>query len=324
MKTFSFGYLPDPPDHRDYKLKSFTLTNYPSSVDLGEFLQPIKNQGTLGACTAFATTAMVEYVRNKQKLLTWDASPLFTYYSTRKIENTIDIDSGAYVRDALKSVVDDGVAKETTWPYVVENFTTNPPTSAWEEAEKHQALVYYRLDQTKEQILGCLSDGYPFTFGAYLYESFIKTQTGFLIHNVVPMPNKNSEKLIGGHCMLAVGYLSASESNITISVRNSWGTDVGLGGYHNIPLNYFLDPTLSMDFWTIRSEERTDEDPSPLPPKPEPINPPAPPKPEPINPPAPPEPVIPPDENANKSIWKSPLTYFMLLFALLTLIFCLL
>jgi len=330
--TFSFGYIPDLPDNRDFKFKAASISTLPESVDLREYLQPVKNQGKLGACTAFATTAMVEYVRNKQGFLSWDASPLFTYYSTRKIENTLDIDSGAYVRDALKSAVNDGVAKETSWPYIVENFTITPPVSVWEEAEKHQALTYYRLDQTKENILGCLADGYPFTFGARLYQSFINTQCGFLVHNYLPMPVLSAEKFVGGHCMLAVGY-STNNNNTYILARNSWSTSVGLDGYHNIPLDYFLDSTLSSDFWTIRSEEKVDEDiPTPTPtvsvsvvsvtPTPAVV---------PIvtsteiavtSTPAPipmPTPVV-----FSDSVWKKPHTYFMLLFVLASLLFFLL
>jgi len=255
QSTFSFGYIPDVPDSRDYRFAIPALSTYPCSVDLTPLLQPIKNQGKLGACTAFATTAMVEYVRTKQHLIKWDASPLFTYYSTRKIENTINQDSGAYVRDALKSVAIDGAAKEETWPYIIENFTIQPPLSAWVEALEHQALVYYRLNQTKDDVITCLADGYPFTFGVMLYQSFVDTQAGILVYNTVPMPNVSAEKLLGGHCMLAVGYLSGSDTDIKIIVRNSWGANVGLGGYHHMPIEYFLNSSLCMDMWTIRQEE---------------------------------------------------------------------
>lgn len=317
-QDFCFGYIPDPPDKRDFKLKSPALISYPSSVDLTPLLQPIRYQGKLMSCTAFATVALVEYVRNKQGLLRWDGSPLFTYYSTRKIEDSINSDEGAYARNALKSVAKDGVAKETTWPYVIENLTVNPPTSAWEEAEKHQSLVYYRVEQTKDNILHCLSEGYPFTFGAYLYESFMKTQTSWLVYDVVPMPDKATEKMVGGHCMLAVGYLSAADGSINIKVRNSWGTLIGLGGYHNIPLEYFLDPSLSSDFWTVRLVERTEEDPLPKPiVVPEPVLPPPPaPNPTPV-----PEPA--PLEEPKESIWKNPNTYFLLGFVVLALLFIL-
>lgn len=319
-QDYYFGYLPDPPDSRDFRLKTSVLTALPSSVDLRPFLQPIRSQGKLASCTAFASVALIECVRNKQQLLTWDGSPLFTYYSTRNIENSIESDAGAYARNALKSVVKDGVAKEKTWPYVVDNFTVNPPASAWEEAEKNQALVYYRVEQTKENILNCLSEGYPFIFGAQLYESFMKTQTSWLVYDVVPMPNPATEKLVGGHCMLAVGYLSSSNESVNVIVRNSWGDLAGNMGYHKMPLEYFLDPELSADFWTVRLVERTDEDPLPkadIPavtpsPLPKAIA-------EPVQ-----QVIVNNPEEEKQSIWKSPNTYFMLGFIVVVILFLLL
>ena len=323
LNLFSFGHIPDSPDSRDFIFKASPSKTLPFKVDLREDLQPIKNQRNLGACTAFATTAMVEYVRNKQGFLKWDASPLFTYYSTRKIENTIPTDSGATVRDALKSTVNDGVVKEITWPYIIENFSTTPPTSAWEEGQLHQALTYYSVPQTKEHILSCLSEGYPFTFGARLYESFTATQCGFMVNDIVPLPNTSTEKLLGGHCMLAVGYLSASDTSIQIIVRNSWGIYVGLDGYHNFPIEYLLNPTLSLDFWTIRTEEESVEDsyprPTPTPPTPEPV--PPSPAPEPVPVPPTPEPVPPPPTPSVESIWKKPSTYILIGFIIVSLLF---
>lgn len=335
--SFSFGYIPDSPDSRDYKFNLPALSSFPTIVDLRPLLQPIKNQGNLGSCTAFATTAMVEYVRAKQHLIKWDASPLFTYYSTRKIENCINEDSGATVRDALKSVANDGVAKDTTWPYIIENFTVQPPASAWAEAQEHQALVYYRLNQTKQDIISCLADGYPFAFGMKIYQSFVNTQCRFLVNDVLPMPVVSAEKFLGGHCMLAVGYLSGSEDNINIKVRNSWGTYVGLDGYHNIPIQYFLDPSLSMDFWTIRQEETSnDVEPEPVTPPQPPVpvpSPVVPPTPDPVIPPTPtppapptptPEPVTPPAPTPNTdnvSMWKQPITYVVIGFVILLILF---
>lgn len=292
---FSFGYKQDLPDERDYKYQTTFTGPLPESVDLISGCMPIRNQGKLGACTAFATGAMVEYVRKKQKLKEWSVSTLFTYYATRLIEGTVDSDSGAYVRDALKSAVNYGVTNEDIWPYDISVFTTNPPQSAWQDALNHQALVYYRLEQTKENILNCLAEGYPFTFGMMLYESFIQTQCGFLVYNELPMPDLTKEKFIGGHCMMAVGYYT-SNGTTYIKVRNSWSTYVGLNGYHNIPIDYFLNPSLASDFWTIRSEEYTVEE-LITPPEPEPVIPPTPVPPTPPTPPEPPKPnpVIPPD-----------------------------
>lgn len=313
---FSFGYKRDLPDTRDYKYQVRFTGQLPESVDLTAGLMPIRNQGNLGACTAFATGAMVEYVRTKQKLVKWYTSPLFTYYATRQIEGTIDQDAGAYVRNSLKSAANYGVTKEDVWPYETSAFATKPPDSVWEDALNHQALVYYRLEQTKENILSCLAEGFPFSFGMMLYRSFIDTQCGFLVYNNLPMPDPAKEAFVGGHCMLAVGYF-IENGVIYIRVRNSWGTYIGLQGYHNIPLDYFLDPHLASDFWTIRAQEYVQEEVIPDPPAPEPPKP-EPPAPEPIKPPNPI--IIEPEEKEDKKE-KVINWIFLILFIKIVLIF---
>ena len=52
--------------------------------------------------------------------------------------------------------------------------------------------------------------------------------------------------------MLAVGY---DEDLQRFIVRNSWGPKWGMQGYFTLPYPYFLQDTLSGDFWRIRSVE---------------------------------------------------------------------
>jgi len=59
----------------------------------------------------------------------------------------------------------------------------------------------------------------------------------------------SGEKVVGGHCVLAVGYDNSTRMFI---IRNSWGADWGQSGYFMMPYEYMLG-RLSSDFWTIRS-----------------------------------------------------------------------
>lgn len=289
-----FGCPKAPEDPRDYRYSAATDLEA-TNIDLRSFCPPVRNQGGLGACTAFGATSLVDFIRRRQSLTTWLPSPLFTYYSTRLMEGTVDTDSGAYVRDALKSTVNDGVALEREWPYLIDKFNIRPDTSVWDSATKHQTLEYLKIDDSsKKDIIACLAEGYPFIFGLRLYSSFTnRLETMFGGH--VFEPNRDTEKILGGHCMMCVGYRIDKDGSEYVIVMNSWGEGWGDRGFCYIPINYFLSND-SYDFWTIRLMEVCDEDtPDPVPVVVPPIPEPTPdPTPEPIPEPIAPVVVIPP------------------------------
>lgn len=94
---------------------------------------------------------------------------------------------------------------------------------------------------------GCLAEGYPFVFGFSVYESF--ESEAVAKSGIVPMP-ASSEKMLGGHCVVAVGYDATKRVFI---IRNSWGPGWGMKGYCTMPFEYLLDAHLASDFWTIRA-----------------------------------------------------------------------
>jgi C1A family cysteine protease len=166
------------------------------------------------------------------------------------MEGTVDQDSGAMIRDGIKSVAKLGVCSEDTWGYDIGRFTERPPSEAFIEAKAHQATVYRRVLQVLHQMQGCLASGTPFVFGFSVYQSFESEEVAKT--GVVPMPAR-SEKLLGGHAVLAVGYDDASQRFL---VRNSWGTGWGLGGYFTMPYAYVTNSSLASDFWAVYAVEK--------------------------------------------------------------------
>ena len=49
-------------------------------------------------------------------------SRLFLYYNERALEGTVSTDSGAQIRDGIKSVASQGDCPESIWPYDVTKF----------------------------------------------------------------------------------------------------------------------------------------------------------------------------------------------------------
>jgi C1A family cysteine protease len=184
----------------------------------------------------------MEYLDRKMDGNYSDVSRLFIYYNERKIEGTVNEDSGAYIRDGIKTLAKEGVCSEDLWPYIIGKFARKPGPECYEAALSNRVSLYQKLSGT-DDMLACLADGYPVVFGIPIYESFESAEverTG-----IVPIPAQD-EIMLGGHALCAVGYDMDKKWFI---VRNSWGENWGDKGYCYIPFEYMKQGS---DFWTIR------------------------------------------------------------------------
>ena len=248
-KISGYGWVPDLPDHRDhlYAAPVELAGALPASVDLRAKCPPVYDQGQLGSCTANAIAAAVQFDQMKQQLAhIFTPSRLFIYYNERALEHTIDSDSGAQIRDGIKSVGNQGDCPETEWLYVISKFKTKPPRPCYADALKYKAVLYQRLTPVFSQLRGCLASGYPFVFGFTVYDSFESAQVAKTGHASLP---KSGERAIGGHAVMGIGY---DDSRQWFVVRNSWGNKWGMKGYFTLPYAYVTDSNLADDFWTIR------------------------------------------------------------------------
>jgi C1A family cysteine protease len=248
-KISRYGWIPDLPDHRDflYAMPVAIIGAPPASVDLRSQCPEVYNQGQLGSCTANAIAGAIQFEQMKQKLAQiFTPSRLFIYYNERVIEHTVDYDSGAQIRDGIKTVGRQGDCPEKEWPYVIAKFKTKPPESCYTDALKNKAVLYQRLTPAFSQLKGCVASGYPFVFSFTVYESFKSAQVAKTGHAAPP---KSGEAAIGGHAVMCVGYDDAKQWFI---VRNSWGPSWGMKGYFTLPYPCLLSTNLASDFWTIR------------------------------------------------------------------------
>ena len=211
-------------------------------------MPPVYDQGQLGSCTANSVGAILEFNEMKQgENGATTPSRLFIYYNERAMEGTVNSDAGGQIRDGVKSVNQQGAPPETDWPYDITKFAEKPPQKAYDDAAQHESVLYQRLTPILGQLKGCLASGFPFVLGFVVYESFESQQVAQTGEASLPQAG---EQQIGGHAVLAVGY---DESQQRFLIRNSWGAGWGMGGYFTLPYPYLLQPTLSSDFWTIRS-----------------------------------------------------------------------
>ena len=252
-KIKRYGWKPDLPDQRDqlYAMPAAHPAQLPPKVDLRpQCPATVYDQGQLGSCTANAIAGAIEFDILKQGAPDFMPSRLFIYFNERAIEGTIQTDSGAQIRDGVKSVNQLGVCTEATWPYSDQDpgpFQTKPSADAYSEALRHKVGTYQRIPPALLAMKSCLAAGFPFVFGFTVYESFESAAVAST--GIVPMPAQD-ESILGGHAVLAVGY---DDPSLRFVVRNSWGAKWGMGGYFTMPYGYLTGGNLANDFWTIRS-----------------------------------------------------------------------
>jgi C1A family cysteine protease len=253
-----YGWAPDLPDQRDYVYEAphAAAVALPPLVDLRPNCPPVYDQGQLGSCTANAIAGAIEFDQKKQGLAEFTPSRLFIYYNERVIERSATADSGAQIRDGIKSVAKQGVCSETSWPYDDTNkdptpcpkckYAIKPSKTCYNEAKTHMVRTYQRLIPTLDRLRGCLASGFPFVFGFTVYESFESQEVAST--GIVPMPAP-TEHTVGGHAVMATGY---DDDKQLFIMRNSWGASWGLSGYFLMPYAYPTNTNLADDFWTIQ------------------------------------------------------------------------
>jgi C1A family cysteine protease len=95
-----------------------------------------------------------------------------------------------------------------------------------------------RWDSVKRRPAGSFSNQRTIAFGFMVYESF--ESSGVARTGIVPMP-KRGEQVLGGHEVLAVGFLKSEPDYVL--VRNSWGSrKTGGRGWGIDGSGYFLMP----------------------------------------------------------------------------------
>ncbi|RPI06465.1 MAG: peptidase [Ignavibacteriae bacterium] len=248
-KKSRYGWIPDRPDQRDLLYSAIRpVLALPPRTDLRPKCSAVEDQGNLGSCTGNALAGAIEFLQRRNGVTFFDASRLFIYYNERVIEGTVASDSGAMIRDGIKTLKNQGVCTETRWPYIIKDFMAKPNAACYKEALQRQITSYHRI-LTLDDMRTCLADGFPFVYGFTVYESFETLEVART--GVVPMPQP-AERAVGGHAVLAVGY---DDDQRIFLVRNSWGTAWGKNGYFTMPYEYLASRFLADDFWTIRSGE---------------------------------------------------------------------
>lgn len=259
-----FGWIPDDPDPacpRYAQVRAIAAADVPETLDQRPLLSPIENQQMMNACVGNAVVGALEFLENKylatltpkqrksKKFL--DLSRMFVYWNARAMDHLETKDMGCRIGAAVQGTYYSGVCEEKKWPYLEKNLFKKPSRLVYWFSTKRMVRDCYSLDTnldhraTNENIKACLAEGYPIVFGTLVYDSFMSPGPSGLI----PVPNRKTERIRGGHGMLFVGYTKTH-----FIVRNSWGSCWGDNGYCYMPFEYFdMSGGDKFDMWMIRS-----------------------------------------------------------------------
>jgi len=217
IKIKKYGWQPDLPDKRDFLFSQFVKVGVlPSKVDLRKSCSSVESQGDLGACTANALVGNLEFLEIKDIMAFINLSRLFVYYNERVVENTVDFDSGATLRDGIKTLKKFGVCIEKICPYIILKFTQKPSKQAYQDGKNHQIQIYMRLTTTN-QMKRCLADGFPFVFGFTVYESFESNSVKKTGTVNLPEPD---EKVLGGHAVCCLPNTTVITNQGLVPIEN--------------------------------------------------------------------------------------------------------
>jgi C1A family cysteine protease len=242
--TRTLGYLPDPHDARDRRLRAAMPLAaqrgdlLPVSVSLWDPRVHVRDQGQTSSCVgqAWANGLQLAYLQagaDCPKL-----SGEFVYYLSRAEHGGEHDDSGTYLRTAGEAVRKFGAAAESTWPFSESRVNAQPNMRALHSGYDRKGLRgYYRIDSGDvDGIRQALAAGFPVVAGWQVSESFLYWKGG-------PVPEQ-IEGIVGGHALCLYGY----RSDGSFEGVNSWSESWGEGG-HFVATELFARQ--ATDIWAL-------------------------------------------------------------------------
>jgi C1A family cysteine protease len=239
-----YGWRPSPA-YRRTRLYTAASLDGVFDYDLRALMPPVYNQGNTGSCVWQATSAAMEYLRQRETLTVFTPSRLWGYYQTRVVENCVAADAGCTVADAMVVANKLGVPPESLWPFDPANVLVKPPSDLMLAAETDMALGYQVVANRITAILSCFKDGSPVIIGCTVFAGI--QSEGAATTGYIPMPAPD-EAPDGGHAMLLVGYQSGPRRFI---VRNSWSSAWGDKGYGYLDAEYVTNASITDELWCI-------------------------------------------------------------------------
>jgi len=214
----------------------------PEAVDLSDRFPVPGDQGSQNSCVGWA----VAYgVKSYQEALEYNWSlasdtPDDMLFSPAFIFNQLNggKNSGIRIDQALQLVVDQGVATLASMPYQESDFTSQPTTEAFAEAEWFKASRWAALKSTSD-MKQALAKGLPVITSMAIFDTFNSLKGSNSLYNT-------AGTYLGDHAVVLVGYDDNYTGGGAFKFMNSYGIEWGDNGFFWVPYT-FLPTTVTIN-----------------------------------------------------------------------------
>lgn len=251
MAQFPTGYIPDIRDKRDKPIRMSMMSRVmppPAYHGLAERMDRRENQ-LAESCVGFAAAHALYAAWRARGIDKLEfPSPLFIWSNARHAHGAQRLNSGTYIRLAMRRMRALGYCPNSAWDGLrgrdMMEFSSQPPLAAYRAAndQKLTDLQYYRIDAEGDaqrfDWMRSLSSNSPVVFGIPVSRSFMAYDgKGYLQSPSV------FETMLGGHAMCALGY--DEEGVYGPNSWPGWGDD----GWFRMSWKFIEE--WSMDKWAI-------------------------------------------------------------------------
>lgn len=233
----------------DYPLLAMQPANE-SDLTTGTGLY-IGNQGYTGSCVGWAVGGVVEYLLKKAGRMSEGdyVSPKATWQAARVLDSYVGNDlpflcmEGTYPKVALDWHRKTGAALDGWMPNWGDCPLTQPEFLKY--AAPFKIKAYFNLGADQVEWMRWLSAGYPLVATIQVDDAFLKLSDNTALTTFTTQ----KEGLHGLHCVGLYGHRRDKNGIATFTVRNSWGTGWGAGGYGYLHGDYLVDS--AVEVWGV-------------------------------------------------------------------------
>ena len=210
-------------------VQAFATMVLPGKLDWrdngGNYVTPVRNQGSCGSCWAFAATAALESAQLRA-LRTPGVDLNLAEQIMLSCSGAGDCENGGYVGGAADFILNTGLPPESFYPYTAKDGTCSTAAPHWmESAYKINDWNYVAYSSpTASTLKAALLTYGPLVTTFDVYEDFYNHYSSGIYSYV-------SGNYVGGHAVLLVGYDDPGQYFI---VKNSWSPSWGESGYFRI------------------------------------------------------------------------------------------